>query len=170
MESLSWRYKFFGLIGLLGVVLLVSIFRNVVPLFNQFWRLNKSAQELKIIQLEQDLAGLNVELKRINAEKKKMNLSQRETMEDVFLDFLERQPHNRSQLNSIPPIHRYQEGDIEINTHFFELAGSFESILSTIHYYETDPTMPQIRSVNLYRHKKEKNDKRYATLIFQILE
>jgi hypothetical protein len=150
LDRLTYRQKFFGVMGIVLLLAVLSWWRGIGPTLdirNQCakmeWELDSSkatGEEIQIIRMELD---------QMNA----MLGSEKESIEEInrgIMHFIgDRVDSLQLVLTDFPPVHEALQNQYKIYTHQAEVEGSYASILGLIYQFELRFPLARICGVKL---------------------
>jgi hypothetical protein len=154
LDRLTYRQKFFGVMGIVLLLAVLSWWRGIGPTLDLRGQCSKMEWELDSTKASGDeLQMTRMELDQLNA----MLGSELESIEEInrgIMHFIgDRVDSLQLVLTDFPPVHEALQNQYKIYTHQAEVEGSFESILRLI--YEFEDRFPLARICGVKLHTKE---------------
>jgi hypothetical protein len=166
----SWKYRFYILLSALILVTAIALLRNVLPVLRQLGSLSTEELEIEKNQLEIKYSEETERKRRLKRKMNLLKLPDHKSMQEIFLSFMSQSAFSGTVLDEIPDKHEFFEDEYTLTTHYFQLKGSYYNTLRTIHQYDMNPNLPEIRSSRIYKEPRSKNKDIYALLVFQTIE
>lgn len=168
-ENYTYKLKFKVLIVLI-LILSIAAYRRS---FSVLWQNYKQYSELKttiskakqnsenLDELQQKLELIN---KNLGSDKVEHGIVQQNLVQFVALK------GEGVSLNSMTPIHEFNDQKFVVNTYQIDLTGTYNGLIKILHLFESSFEYSKIVSADFIKIKKNKKEQLHLNLIFQNYE
>ena len=169
-DKLTYKQKNYGLLVLLLLMLMVSYKRSFVLTLNALDELtSQESQKQSAESAQQSIEMLQISIAQLNQNIGRSDLEPDKVNQEILSTISVFAKSHEVSLQRLEATHVFQTVDFSIFSNLISVEGSFNGIISLIHYMENEFEYARLTTVNLYTQTDltTKKTKLYAKLLFQ---
>lgn len=175
-DKLTYKQKNYGLLLMFVLMLMVSYKRSFVLTLNALDELeHQESQKIAAENSQQETEILQVSIAQLNKNIGRSDIAPDKVNQEILGTISEFARTNEVNLERLEETHSFQTVDFTIFSNLIAVEGSFNGILSLIHYMENSFEYARLTNVNLYTEQElgggsggtTKKTKLYGKLLFQ---
>jgi len=169
-DKLTYKQKNYGLLLLLVLLLMVGYKRSFVLTLNALTELeSQEAQKISAQNAQQTIDALRISIVQLNKNIGKSDIEPDKVNQEILSTISEFAKTNEVSLQQLEATHSFQTVDFTIFSNLIAVEGSFNGILSLVHFMENNFEYARLTNVSLYTSTDvtNKKTKLYGKLLFQ---
>ena len=169
-DRFTYKQKNYGLLLLLLLMIIVGYKRSFVLTLNAMTELeSQEAQKISAQNAQQTIDALLISIQQLNKNIGKSDIEPDKVNQEILSTISEFAKTNEVSLQQLESTHSFQTVDFTIFSNLIAVEGSFNGILSLVHFMENNFEYARLTNVSLFTSTDvtNKKTKLYGKLLFQ---